>query len=178
MLACYLAGRDGDIHDGLLADGEDDAGPSQRWRVTRSVSAVIGAFLATRRADFWQSKDFDARALPVASSDVDYCLKLRSKGMRILWTPAITLLHYESKTRGLDHTDHWRLTRSKHEREVMQARWGDALDHDPSVHPYWWPAALPFQLLAPVAWERIREHIQLTGLQASLEREDAAEDRL
>jgi GT2 family glycosyltransferase/tetratricopeptide (TPR) repeat protein len=155
--------RGGVIHDGLLAGGEK-AGPAERWRVTRSVSAVTGAFLTTRRTDFIAERGFDALSLPVAYSDIDYCLKVRSRGKRILWTPAITLLHYESKTRGLDHTDRWRAVRNEHEQEIMLARWGAALECDPSVHPYWWPAALPFDLLAPVALGRIREHIQLTGL--------------
>jgi len=154
--------QDGVIHDGLHA-GAEMPGPGRRWQVTRSVSAATGAFLATRRSDFLALGGFDAVALPVAYSDVDYALKLRSHGKRILWTPAITLLHRESRTRGLDRADDWRAIRNAHEQEVMQARWGDVLEQDPSVHPCWWPAALPFQLIAPAASERVRKHIQLTG---------------
>ena len=51
----------------------------------------------------------------------------------------------------------------EYERENMLVRWNTALGCDPSMHPYWWPAALPFDLLAPAGLDRIREHIQLTG---------------
>jgi O-antigen biosynthesis protein len=154
--------RDSTIHDGLYADGED-RGPNGRWDLTRAVSAVTGAFLATRRADFIRLGGFDAVGLPVAYNDVDYALKLRAEGKRILWTPAITLLHRESKTRGLDHLDDWRAVRSAYERDTIMLRWGDALRYDPGVHPFWCPAALPFQLLSPPSSQRIREHIEMTG---------------
>jgi O-antigen biosynthesis protein len=150
------------IHDGLYATG-DASGPNERWRVTRSVSAVTGAFLATNRADFLALGGFDAEELPVAYSDIDYALKLRSRGKRILWTPSITLLHKESKTRGLDHLNDWTRARNAHEQSVMEERWGKVLDFEPSAHPYWCPAALPFQLLASASNEKIFDYISLIG---------------
>lgn len=153
------------IHDGLF-EAADASGPACRWQVTRAVGAVTGAFLATRRDCFLELGGFDAVALPVAYSDIDYALKLRATGLKVLWTPAITLYHHESKTRSLDHTDAWRTARNAHERAVMEARWGTTMDQDPSIHPFWFAATLPFRLLTSPSLRRIREHIIQTGSRA------------
>ena len=47
--------------------------------LTRDCTAVTGACLMTRRACFEELGGFDG-ALPVAFSDVDYCLRLREAG--------------------------------------------------------------------------------------------------
>ena len=41
-------------------------------------------------------------AFTVAYNDVDFCLRVRDKGYRILYTPYAQLYHHESKSRGLD----------------------------------------------------------------------------
>ena len=151
-----------DIHDGLY-EAADAPGPARRWQVTRAASAVTGAFLATRRDRFQQVGGFDAVHLPVAYSDIDYALKLREAGLRVLWTPAITLRHYESKTRGLDRTDAAKKARNAAEFAAMRARWGRVLDSDPSLHPIWYPATLPFRLLAAPSAKRVADHIRRTS---------------
>lgn len=97
------------IHDGLF-EAADAPGSACRWQVTRAVGAVTGAFLATRRDRFLGLGRFDAAALSVAYSDIDYALKLRATGLKVLWTSAISPYHHESKTRNLDYTDAWRTT--------------------------------------------------------------------
>jgi GT2 family glycosyltransferase/tetratricopeptide (TPR) repeat protein len=150
------------IHDGLFA-ASDEPGPTCRWQLTHAMGAVTGAFLAIRRDRFVELGGFDAEGLPVAYADIDLCLALRAAGLKVLWTPAITLYHHESKTRGLDHVDSWRAARNAQERAVMEARWGAALDHDPGVHPCWHAAIQPFRLLAAASGGRVREHIVRTG---------------
>ena len=153
------------IHDGLF-EIADAPGPACRWQVTRAVGAVTGAFLATRRDCFLELGGFDAAALPVAYSDIDYALKLRSAGLKVLWTPAITLYHHESKTRSLDYTDAWRAARNSQERAVMEARWGTTMDQDLSIHPFWYAGTLPFRLLTSPSLGRVREHVVQTGTSA------------
>jgi hypothetical protein len=60
----------------------NEPGPACRWHVTRAVSAVTGAFLATRSEMLLAEIN-----PPVAYSDIDYALKLRRGGLKILWTP-------------------------------------------------------------------------------------------
>jgi O-antigen biosynthesis protein len=147
------------IHDGIY-ESSLEPGPACRWRVTRAVSAVTGAFLATRRDSFLARRGFDEVGLPVTYSDIDYALKLRASGLKILWTPEITLYHYGSKTRGLDHLDLEKRARSAAEHTVMEARWGPAMLADPSVSPVWHMATLPFRLLSAPSQSRLWAHVE------------------
>jgi GT2 family glycosyltransferase len=98
---------------------------------TREVSAVTGACLLTRRSHWNAVGGMDA-GLAVAFNDVDYCLKLRRLGMRILYTPAATLWHYESISRGRDQRGQERF---EAERMRMQALHGAQISEDPYFHP-------------------------------------------
>lgn len=147
------------IHDGLCASSTDP-GPASRWQVSRAVGAVTGAFLATRRDVFLAHHGYDEVHLAVSYSDIDYGLKLRASGLKVLWTPAITLYHYESKTRGLDHLDPEKCARDAAERGVMEARWGAAMVTDPSVNPIWHMTTLPFRLLSVPSQPRVWAHIE------------------
>jgi GT2 family glycosyltransferase/Tfp pilus assembly protein PilF len=151
--------RGSEIHDGLY-ESSLEPGPACRWHVTRAVSAVTGAFLATRREVFLAHQGFDEVGLPVACSDTDYALKLRCSGLKILWTPGITLYHHESKTRGLDHLDPEKRARSAAERTVLETRWRTALDTDPSLNPLWHNATLPFRLVSAPSQSRLWAHIE------------------
>src|SRR5262249_14223706 len=53
-----LGWNGGDIHDGLY-ESSLEPGPASRWRVSRAVAAVTGAFLATRREVFLAHQGFD-----------------------------------------------------------------------------------------------------------------------
>ena len=147
------------IHDGLYQSCREP-GPASRWHVSRAVGAVTGAFLATRRDAFLTHRGFDELYLAISYSDIDYALKLRASGLKILWTPEITLYHHESKTRGLDHLDPEKSARDAAERTVMETRWGAAMLADPSVNPVWHMAALPFSLLSAPSQFRIWAHVR------------------
>jgi GT2 family glycosyltransferase len=150
------------IHDGLYRS-RLEPGPASRWQVSRAVAAVTGAFLATRRDAFLAHHGFDELRLAISYSDIDYALKLRASGLKILWTPEITLYHHESKSRGLDHLDPEKSARDSAERKVMQARWGAAMLADPSVNPAWHMAGLPFSLLSVPSQFKVWEHIKRCG---------------
>lgn len=100
----------------------------------RDVSAVTAACLLTRRTTWDSIGGMDAGRLAVAFNDVDWCLKLRAHGLRIVWTPAATLLHREQASRGRAETDDTRSRRAAEE-AVMSDRWGDALMRDPFHSP-------------------------------------------
>lgn len=62
-------------------------------------------------------------AYGMAYEDVDYCLRVWESGRRVIYAPAATLTHHESKTRGMDQG----------ERELAAQRhfwrtWGDWFD--------------------------------------------------
>ncbi len=111
-------------------DGSDRGLLSQR----RDMSAVTAACLLTRR-DLWHRlRGMDEQKLTVAFNDVDYCLKLREAGFRIVWTPEAAMLHRESVSRGADDTPQ-KLQRFAGEERAMYERWSDTLKADPYYNP-------------------------------------------
>jgi len=102
----------------------------------RAVSAVTAACMLTRRAVFQSIGGFEAKGLPVAFNDVDYCLRLREAGYDVVMEPAAVLLHHESLTRGQDH-DPAKRARFESECAFMERRWGDALAQDPYYSPHY-----------------------------------------
>jgi GT2 family glycosyltransferase len=102
--------------------------------LTREVSAVTGACLAVPRRAFFAVGGLDEVNLPIAFNDVDFCLRLRAAGYRIIWTPHAELIHHESKSRGSDFTPE-RLDGFRAEVAYMERRWADALPCDPFFNP-------------------------------------------
>ena len=64
----------------------------------REVSAVTGACLMIRKALFEEIGGFNAHYF-TAYQDVDLCLRLRAKGLRVIFNPQARLLHHESVSR-------------------------------------------------------------------------------
>ena len=110
----------------------DDPGYFDRLRSAHDVAAVTGACLVTTRAVWNQLGGLDEDGLAVAYNDVDYCLRARSAGLRVVLTPHARLRHHESVSRGFD--DPSRSARLERELEVMQSRWGDYLMVDPAYN--------------------------------------------
>jgi GT2 family glycosyltransferase len=63
--------------------------------VARNYLAVTGACLMTRLAVFWEAGGF-SEDFPLNYNDVDFCLKLHTRGYRIVYVPEATLYHHES----------------------------------------------------------------------------------
>ena len=94
----------------------------------RNVSAVTGACLMTRKS-IYEEVDFMEEKLAVAFNDVDFCLKIREKGNRIVYTPWVELIQYESKTRGYEDTPK-KKERFEKETEIFVNKWKRLLDED------------------------------------------------
>lgn len=70
----------------------------------REVSAVTGACLAMQKRIFFEVGKF-SEFYGTHYQDVDLCLKIRSRGMRCIYTPEAQLYHHESISRGHDRYD-------------------------------------------------------------------------
>ena len=112
----------------------DEAGYLGQLVLIREVSAVTGACLAFRRAVFVAVGGLNETDLPVAFNDVDFCLRIRAEGFRIVWTPQAVLYHLESASRGKAETPE-QLARAAREADYMRKRWGTLLDRDPFYNP-------------------------------------------
>ena len=89
--------------------------------------AVTAACMMTPRDIFQTLGGFDETNFSIAYNDVDYCLRLRSLGYKIIYDPNVELYHYESASRI---NDKWsvilhrrRYQQFRYERELIKKRW-------------------------------------------------------
>ena len=126
-----LGGVAGHAHHQMHKGGHGYFG---RASLINSFSAVSAACLVIRKALYEEVEGLNELALQVAFNDVDFCLRLREKGYRNVWAPNAELYHFESATRGSDHTPE-KLARYTKEVHYMRRRWGDLLLNDPAYSP-------------------------------------------
>ena len=126
---------------------DGDVGYSDLLRVAHECSAVTAACMLTRRDDFLEVGGMDEVRFPVNFNDIDYCLKLRALGKRIVFTPHAKLLHLEWASRGHDVSAN---DKERFERELqnLRSKWGDVLAADPYYSPMLSLDPIPFSALA------------------------------
>jgi O-antigen biosynthesis protein len=104
----------------------DAAGYSNNLKVTRNLLAVTGACLMTPR-DLFRRIGGLSPTFPINYNDVDYCLKVREVGRRVVYDPDVAMLHFESSSRSSDVAE-W-------EKLKLLARWASMTDPDPYSNP-------------------------------------------
>lgn len=126
------------MHEGIgaLADAH---GPLDRWSRPRCAAAVTGAFLAVTRATFEATGGF-CENLAIAYNDIDFCLRVRALGLRVLYDGKLELTHHESATRGFNDSRS-RVAWDLGEWSVLWKQWGTALLNDPAINPCWGKSA-------------------------------------
>ena len=106
-----------------------------RLATVQDFSAVTAACLLVRTAVYDEVHGLD-EDFTVAYNDVDFCLRVRDAGYRIVWTPYAELYHYESKSRGSDENDPAKKARFDAEHDRLYAVHGrDNILHDPYYSP-------------------------------------------
>jgi GT2 family glycosyltransferase len=129
-------------------------GYHDRALIDQDVSCVTAACMLVRREVFSNIGGFDP-ALAIAYNDVDFCLRLREAGWRIVWTPSAELYHKESASLGRHDTgdthDQWMF-----EWNLIRSRWDAELFSDPHYNPnlsldalQLWEPAFPPRLFYP-----------------------------
>jgi GT2 family glycosyltransferase len=104
----------------------DFGGYSNSVLVAQNLLAVTGACLMTPRTAFDEVGGLTT-TLPVNYNDIDYCLKLRTLGLRVVYDPGTLLYHFESSSRSSDVAE-W-------EKEMLIERWQPLIDPDPYSNP-------------------------------------------
>lgn len=94
-----LGGSAGHSHKGLP---RDTRGNMYRVSTVQNLSAVTGACLMVKKSLYEELGGLDEENFAVSYNDVDFCLRLRAKGLLNVFTPFAQAYHYESKSRGLD----------------------------------------------------------------------------
>jgi GT2 family glycosyltransferase len=104
----------------------DIPGYANAIRIARNALAVTGACLMTRR-DLFEEVGGLTTVLPVNYNDIDYCLKLRAIGRRIVYDPDLIMYHFESSSRSSD-VEEW-------EKDLLRDRWQQLTAIDPYSNP-------------------------------------------
>ncbi len=99
-------------------------------KVIKNYSVVTGACAMSKRNLFEDVGGFDEK-FRIDYNDVDYCLRLRAKGLRVVYTPYAELFHHESTSLG---------SRAgkvgQAEEELLRARWAKVIANDPYYNPH------------------------------------------
>ena len=111
----------------------ESAGYFSRLHLTQNLSAVTAACLTVEKEIYQRVGGLNDSDLKVAFNDVDFCLKVKSLGLRNIWTPYAMLYHHESISRGQEDT-HEKKVRFNREVLYMQERWGELLSSDPAYN--------------------------------------------
>jgi GT2 family glycosyltransferase len=96
-------------HEGVVLGGGGVFACHLDWRgymtygeVVREVGAVTAACMMTP-AETWRHLGGFDEQFAVGYGDVDYCLRLREAGHRVVYTPYAQLTHIEGASRGRGH---------------------------------------------------------------------------
>jgi GT2 family glycosyltransferase len=111
-----------------------DPGHGGMLRHTRSVAAVTGACMVMRRTVFETVCGLESEHLAVTNNDLDFCLRVRARGWRVVCTPRAELYHHDAASRGPDLSVE-QLARVQQERAYLMHRWGTLAEHDPYLSP-------------------------------------------
>lgn len=121
-----IDGLFGFAHRGLP---ENTAGYLQRAQLVNNFSAVSNV-LATRREVFESVAGFDAENFPNGLFDIDFCLRLAEKNLRVVLTPYAELLqNSDSSTETILNQ------KEAAEIENFKTRWKDLIENDPFYNP-------------------------------------------
>lgn len=106
-----------------------DPGYFSRLLIPADYSAVTAACLMVRKDKYFEVCGLDEKHLSVAFNDVDFCLKLRTKGYYNVCLPKIEAYHYESKSRGVEDNSE-KQERFRKEVEYMKKKWKTNIEVD------------------------------------------------
>ena len=128
--AGVVTGIGGSAAHVLKGSPEESLGYFCRATLPSRFSAVTGACLMVKKADYLGVGGLDEEDFRVAFNDVDFCLKLEAKGKVNVLNPAAVLIHHESKSRGYEDNPQ-KKARFNLEKENLLAKWGQRIFEDP-----------------------------------------------
>lgn len=100
----------------------------------QDFSAVTAACIMAKKS-IYEEVGYMDEDMPVAFNDLDFCLKIRQTGKLIVYDPFVTVIHYESKTRGYEDTPE-KVARFEAEIKKFQEKWKNIYEKgDPYYNP-------------------------------------------
>lgn len=132
--AGVIVGLGGVADHAFTGMDKDEPGYCCRALCAQEYSAVTAACLMVKKSVYNTVGGMDVE-LKVAFNDVDFCLRVKEAGHKIIYNPFAVWYHDESKTRGAEDTPE-KIERFRGEIEYFQRRWADFLyKGDPAYNP-------------------------------------------
>lgn len=132
--AGVIVGLGGVADHAFVGMDREDPGYCCRAICAQEYSAVTAACLMVKKTVFMEVGGMDTE-LKIAFNDVDFCLRVKEAGYKIIYNPFSIWYHDESKTRGSEDTPE-KIERFRGEIEYFQRRWANFLYWgDPSYNP-------------------------------------------
>lgn len=125
------------------------AGFFNRTFLQRNCSAVTSACLAIRRTLFLELGGFDESNLTNSFQDIDLCLRVKERGLSVVWTPYANLRHHAVERESKDAVNQ---AGRERDADYMRKRWAAQLQEDPFYSPNLSLAEPGFHLAFPPRW--------------------------
>ena len=145
-----IGGVAGHAHKGAL---KTNPGYWNAIVLTHELSSVTAACMLVPRKVYEQLGGLDEVNLPVSFNDVDFCLRIREAGLKVIYAPYAKLYHHESASRGYEDTPE-KVARAEKEIGYMHKRWGHILRNDPYYNPNLTLLTEDYQLAFPPRAEK------------------------
>ena len=107
-----------------------EPGNLARAQVINNFSGVSISCLTTRRDLFLENGGFDAINFPERFFDADFCLRLREKNYRIVFTP-----HVELTQTAVKKVSRKRKKAAENENSIFREKWKKTIVNDPFYNP-------------------------------------------
>jgi GT2 family glycosyltransferase len=108
---------------------DDPADP--RYTYVREVDYCSGAAICLPRGLFERLGGFDSHYAPAYYEDTDLAMRVRAEGLRVLYQPASTVVHFEGVTSGTDTGSGVKAHQVTNQGKFLQ-RWKDVLARHPA----------------------------------------------
>ncbi len=132
--AGVIVGLKGIAGHAFVGQPRESLGYFGRVAAAQDYSAVTAACMMVKKKAF-DEVDGLTEILKVAFNDIDFCMKLTSKGYRIVYNPYAEMYHYESKSRGVENSLQ-KVERFNDEISYFEKTWADILENgDPYYNP-------------------------------------------
>lgn len=123
-----ILGLGGVASHAYIGAERDDLGMYGRLRVPYDYSACTAACIMVDKKIYKQVGGLEEE-LKVAYNDIDFNIKVLKEGYYNVFLPQVELMHYESKSRGLDTTGE-KYKRFLEESQYMYDKWNDIIEND------------------------------------------------
>lgn len=155
--------------DGNAWNYGKNADPSEsEYNYVREVDYVSGASIAFRSAEFKKLGGFDTTFAPAYYEDTDLAMQMRAQGLKVIYNPFSSIIHYEGKSMGTDVGSGLKAYQ-KVNKEKFYAKWRTVLKKD--------HCASPADLL--LARERnVKKHILVCDIHVPFPDRDAGSVRM